>query len=123
MSTIKIISEGQTGVDRVALDVAIEPRVEYSGCYPKDDGRKMMLSMISISLLKGIVLIISRQHMKVRDSDATLTLQYKLNKQLQDYQPGISHSIVQPCHQIEVYYHAILISDHKYSLYQPVSGY
>ena len=41
MEVKKIISGGQTGVDRAGLDFAIENRIPHSGYYPK--GRKAVL--------------------------------------------------------------------------------
>lgn len=75
MQLKKIISGGQTGVDRAALDAAIACNFEYGGWIPK--GRLAEDGPIPFSyVLNETPLADSRQRTEwnVRDSDATLII-------------------------------------------------
>jgi uncharacterized phage-like protein YoqJ len=75
MSTLKICSGGQTGVDRAALDAAISLNIEHGGWCPK--GRKAEDGTInsSYSLTETDSSdYLDRTRFNVRDSDATLIL-------------------------------------------------
>ena len=75
MSTLKIYSGGQSGVDRAALDVAISLNINHGGWCPK--GRKAEDGIIdSIYLLTETESsdYLVRTQLNVRDSDATLIL-------------------------------------------------
>ena len=74
---MKIISGGQTGADRAALDVAIELGIEYSGSIPKgklaEDGIIDLEKYPNLQELKqGNYLARTRKN--VEDSDATLAI-------------------------------------------------
>lgn len=74
---MKIISGGQTGADRAALDVAIELGIEYSGSIPKgklaEDGIIDLEKYPNLQELKqGNYLARTRKN--VVDSDATLAI-------------------------------------------------
>jgi predicted Rossmann-fold nucleotide-binding protein len=71
----KIVSGGQTGVDRAALDAAIELNITHGGWCPK--GRKAEDGIIdsSYSLIETVTdNYIERTRLNVEDSDATLIL-------------------------------------------------
>lgn len=72
----KIISGGQTGADRAALDIAIELGYNFGGWIPKgriaEDG-KIPLKYSSLIETKSIEPEI-RTELNVRDSDATLII-------------------------------------------------
>lgn len=75
MSTLKICSGGQTGVDRAALDAAISLNIKHGGWCPK--GRKAEDGVIdaSYSLIEtDSTDYLVRTQLNVRDSDATLIL-------------------------------------------------
>jgi hypothetical protein len=72
---VKIISGGQTGADRAALDVAIELGIDYGGSIPKDrlaeDGPIDLVKYPCLTELeKGKYLARTRKN--VEDADATL---------------------------------------------------
>jgi len=72
---VKIISGGQTGADRAALDVAIELGIDYGGSIPKDrlaeDGPIDLEKYPCLTELeKGKYLARTRKN--VEDADATL---------------------------------------------------
>ena len=77
----KIISGGQTGADRAALDVAIELDIPHGGCIPKgrktDDGtlpEKYCLNEMPTASYSA------RTEKNVLDSDGTLIISHgKLN--------------------------------------------
>jgi len=73
---MKIISGGQTGVDRAALDVAIEQGIDYGGYIPK--GRKAEDGRISEKYSKLIetkeVDYKSRTELNVKKASATLII-------------------------------------------------
>lgn len=75
MSVRKIISGGQTGVDRVALDVAIELDIECGGWCPKDrraeDGRIDHRYPLRETPSPDYA---QRTEWNVRDSDGTLII-------------------------------------------------
>lgn len=70
---IKILSGGQTGVDRAVLDFAIKNNIEYGGWCPfgrlAEDGILAEKYVLKESNTK---LYIHRTFLNVRDSDATL---------------------------------------------------
>jgi hypothetical protein len=85
----KIVSGGQTGVDRAALDVAIEMAVPYGGWAPFDrraeDGKipdRYALEPVPLAMYPELGFdphdpkdhYRIRTHLNVRDSDATLIL-------------------------------------------------
>jgi Circularly permutated YpsA SLOG family len=75
---IRIISGGQSGVDRAALDFAIARRIPYGGWCPKDGWAEDMIQppglLAHYPLLRETPDRDSRQRTRwnVRDSDATL---------------------------------------------------
>ena len=74
-SVIKIVSGGQTGVDRAALDVAIEIGIPHGGWCPR--GRRAEDGAIDARYLlqeTDEADYSIRTEMNVRDSDATLIL-------------------------------------------------
>lgn len=69
----KIISGGQTGVDRVALDVAIELKIPHSGWCPKGRIDENSSIPIKYQLTETFLDDYSeRTKLNVRDSDGTL---------------------------------------------------
>ena len=75
MSTLKIYSGGQTGVDRAALDAAISKDIEYGGWCPKgrkaEDGKIPASYKLSETDSPDYLI---RTRFNIRDSDATLIL-------------------------------------------------
>jgi len=80
MSRLKIISGGQSGVDRAALDVADELSLEYGGWCPKsgwaedhviEPGLLALYPNLKTTPLSDVQ---QRTEWNVRDSDATLIL-------------------------------------------------
>jgi len=71
----KIVSGGQSGVDRAALDLAIELRIPHGGWCPKgrlaEDGRIAEIYSLEETPLEDVD---QRTEWNVRDSDATLIL-------------------------------------------------
>ena len=80
MKNLTIISGGQTGVDRAALDVAIRLGLDYSGWCPKDGWAEDMPEFPGLltwySALKETPLHnpVQRTKWNVRDSSATLII-------------------------------------------------
>jgi predicted Rossmann-fold nucleotide-binding protein len=76
MKLIKIISGGQTGVDRAALDAAIACNYPYSGSIPK--GRRAEDGVIDLKYRNLVELessdYITRTEKNVKDADATLII-------------------------------------------------
>ncbi len=72
---MKIISGGQTGSDRAALDAAIESGVEYGGSIPKgrlaEDGKIDPIKYASLTELESDSYLV-RTRKNVEDADATL---------------------------------------------------
>lgn len=78
MKIQKIVSGGQTGVDRAALDFALEKGIEVGGWIPK--GRRAEDGEISIKY-RNLVETKTRNYaqrtkLNVKDSDATLILSH-----------------------------------------------
>ena len=75
MTTFKICSGGQTGVDRAALDAARQHKIEYSGWCPK--GRKaedgVIDSAYTLTETRSSAYL-ERTRLNVQDSDGTLVL-------------------------------------------------
>jgi len=75
MNVIKVVSGGQTGVDRAALDAAMDSGIEVGGWCPR--GRKALDGVIPakypLKETKGASYQ-TRTKWNVRDSDATLIL-------------------------------------------------
>ncbi len=75
MSTIKIYSGGQTGVDRAALDAAISLNIEHGGWCPKgrvaEDGTIDSSYLLTETDSSDYSV---RTRFNVRDSDATLII-------------------------------------------------
>jgi Circularly permutated YpsA SLOG family len=80
MSRLKIVSGGQSGVDRAALDVALELSLEYGGWCPKggwaedhviEPGLLPLYPNLKATPLPDVQ---QRTEWNVRDSDATLIL-------------------------------------------------
>jgi len=72
----KIVSGGQTGADRAALDAAIEAGVAYGGWAPKgrlDEHGEIPASYTDLTET-GVDSFDTRTEWNVRDSDATLIL-------------------------------------------------
>jgi hypothetical protein len=73
---VKVISGGQTGVDRAALDAAIELGLDYGGAIPR--GRKAEDGPVDAKYWKltelGTADYRVRTHRNVEDSDATLII-------------------------------------------------
>ena len=71
----KIVSGGQTGVDRATLDVAIEMGIPHGGCCPKgrraEDGPIDSLYQLKETPREDYI---QRTEWNVRDSDGTLIL-------------------------------------------------
>lgn len=85
MKICKIISGGQTGVDRAALDAAMANNIPYGGWCPK--GRKAEDGIIADKyLLKETVTdnYSERTKLNIRDSDGTLVLVYKIPVDVND---------------------------------------
>ena len=79
MKICKIISGGQTGVDRAALDATIENNIPYGGWCPK--GRKAENGIIPDKYLLEEAFTddySERTKLNIRDSDGTLVLVYKI---------------------------------------------
>ena len=80
MSRYRIVSGGQTGVDRAALDIAIELGLEYGGWCPKGGWAEDLLLppglLARYPMLQPTPLVKPEQRTEwnVRDSDATLIL-------------------------------------------------
>ena len=78
MDEFKIISGGQTGVDRAALDVAITRGIPHGGWCPKgriaEDGRIEDYYKLVETESEGYI---QRTAMNVIDSDATLIIYYE----------------------------------------------
>lgn len=75
MTTLKIYSGGQTGVDRAALDAAKQHKIEHGGWCPK--GRKAEDGVIDQSYLlieTNSFDYRERTRLNVQDSDGTLIL-------------------------------------------------
>ncbi len=76
MKLIKIISGGQTGVDRAALDAAITCNYPYGGSIPK--GRRAEDGVIDFKYRHLVELdssdYITRTEKNVKDADATLII-------------------------------------------------
>lgn len=75
MTTLKIYSGGQTGVDRAALDAAKQHKIEHGGWCPK--GRKAEDGIIDQSYLlieTNSFDYRERTRLNVQDSDGTLIL-------------------------------------------------
>lgn len=74
-SITKIVSGGQTGVDRAALDYAIDRGIDHGGWCPAgrvaEDGRIDSRYKLSETRVRSYP---ARTRMNVRDSDATLIL-------------------------------------------------
>ncbi len=75
MKIVKIISGGQTGVDRAALDAAIEAGIPHGGWCPKgrlaEDGRLPDRYLLEETPQSDYI---QRTEWNVRDSDGTLIL-------------------------------------------------
>ena len=76
---MKIISGGQSGVDRAALDVAIERGLDWGGWCPKGAGRKIsrapgLLAKVSTPQGDRAVAPLQRTEWNVRDSNASLII-------------------------------------------------
>jgi hypothetical protein len=82
---IKIISGGQTGVDRSALDIAIELKLPHGGWCPK--GRKaedgIIPSKYELVETDSTEYAI-RTEWNIRDSDATIIITVKNREAIQD---------------------------------------
>jgi len=103
MKIKQIVSGGQTGADRAALDIAMELGYEFGGWIPKgrlaEDGT-IPLKYFSLKKCdsKGPVL---RTELNVRDSDATLIL---LNGQLlggSDYTEKVAVKLGKPIKHLD----------------------
>src|SRR5262245_15492232 len=78
----KIVSGGQTGVDRAALDVAIELNIEYAGWCPKgrlDENGRIPSKYKNLTEIDGAFTnekenYDTRTKKNIQDSDGTLVL-------------------------------------------------
>ena len=72
---IKIISGGQTGVDRAALDFAIQHKLHYGGwCTNGRLAEDGIINMKYNLIETNTKLFIHRTYLNVRDTDATLLI-------------------------------------------------
>lgn len=76
MTLLKIISGGQTGVDRAALDVAIEMKIPYGGWCPKGRLAELGTTIPTKYILQETTSakFEERTKLNIRDSDGTLIL-------------------------------------------------
>lgn len=73
---LKVVSGGQTGVDRAALDVAIKLNIEHGGWCPKGRLAELGTTIPKYYLLKETFTseFSERTKLNIRDSDGTLIL-------------------------------------------------
>jgi hypothetical protein len=80
MANLMIVSGGQSGVDRAALEVAVEKGIDYGGWYPKGGWAEDMIQppgvMTAFPSLRETPSAdpAQRTEWNVRDSDITLIL-------------------------------------------------
>jgi len=105
----RIVSGGQTGADRAALDFALERGLEHGGWVPRgrlaEDGPipTRYGNLIETSSADARV----RTEWNVRDSDATLVITQRAPTGGSAYTMDVAHRLRKPCLHVDLGQHTI----------------